>query len=160
MVRGDLGNLEDLRRALRGVDTAYYLVHAMLSEEAFAQAEERQALAFAQVAKEEGLAHVVYLGGLLPRGGQPSPHLRSRARVGEILRAHVPTTEFRAGPIVGSGSASFEMVRYLTERLRVMLAPRWILNPVTPIAIRDVLSYLVLALGRGPMGVVEIGAPP
>ncbi|GAA6733053.1 SDR family oxidoreductase [Thermus oshimai] len=160
VVRGDLGNLEDLRRALRGVDTAYYLVHAMLSEEPFGQAEERQALAFAQVAKEEGLAHVVYLGGLLPRGGQPSPHLRSRARVGEILRAHIPTTEFRAGPIVGSGSASFEMVRYLTERLPVMVAPRWILNPVSPIAIRDVLSYLVLALRREPMGVVEIGGPP
>ncbi|MFN3368214.1 MAG: DUF2867 domain-containing protein [Thermus sp.] len=160
IVQGDVESLEDLRRALRGVEAAFYLVHAMLSERQFAQAEERQALAFAQVAKDEGLSHVIYLGGLLPRGSQPSCHLRSRARVGEILRAHVPTTEFRAGPIVGSGSASFEMVRYLTERLPVMVAPRWILNPVTPIAIRDVLSYLVLALERGPVGVVEIGAPP
>lgn len=160
VVRGDIGNLEDLRRALKGVETAYYLVHAMLSERQFAEAEEGQALAFARAAKEEGLAHVVYLGGLLPQQGLPSPHLRSRAQVGEILRTHLPTTEFRAGPIVGSGSASFEMVRYLTERLPVMLAPCWILNPVTPIAIRDVLSYLVLALERRPLGVVEIGAPP
>jgi uncharacterized protein YndB with AHSA1/START domain len=78
--------------------------------------------------------------------------------VGEILRARVPTTEFRAGPIIGSGSASFEMIRYLTERLPMMVAPRWILNEVQPIAVRDVLAYLVLALDAGPLGVVDIGA--
>jgi hypothetical protein len=80
--------------------------------------------------------------------------------VGETLRAWVPTTEFRAGPIIGSGSASFEMVRYLTERLPIMVAPRWVLNLVSPIAIRDVLSYLLLALEREPLGVVEIGSAP
>lgn len=80
--------------------------------------------------------------------------------MGEILRANLPATEFRAGPVIGSGSASFEMVRYLTERLPVMVAPRWVLNPVSPIAVRDVLAYLVLALERGPSGVVEIGAEP
>ena len=159
VVQGDLANPEDVRRALLGVDAGYYLVHAMLSETDFAQAEEAQALTFARLAKELGVGHVVYLGGLLPPTGTPSHHLQSRARVGEILRAHLPTTEFRAGPIVGSGSASFEMVRYLTERLPVMVAPRWILNPVSPIAIRDVLSYLLLALERGPQGVVEVGAP-
>ncbi|GAA5335323.1 MULTISPECIES: DUF2867 domain-containing protein [Thermus] len=157
------GSLEDeaaLLRALEGVEAAYYLVHAMLSETRFQEAEERQAKAFAQAAQRAGLPHAIYLGGLLPRTGRPSPHLASRARVGEILRAGVPTTEFRAGPIVGSGSASFEMVRYLTERLPVMVAPRWVLNPVSPIAIRDVLAYLLLALERGPSGVVEVGAPP
>lgn len=100
-----------------------------------------------------------YLGGLLPKGGHPSPHLQSRAHVGRILRETLPTTEFRSGPIIGSGSASFEMVRYLTG-LPVMLTPRWVLNPVSPIAIRDVLHYLLLALDRGPSGVVEVGMEP
>ncbi|GAA6756636.1 SDR family oxidoreductase [Thermus thalpophilus] len=160
VVEGTLEDPHALRRALEGVEAAYYLVHAMLSERRFPEAEARQAETFARVARETGLAHVVYLGGLLPRGAAPSLHLKSRARVGEILRAHLPTTELRAGPIVGSGSASFEMVRYLTERLPVMVAPRWVLNPVSPIAIRDVLAYLLLALERGPSGVAEIGAPP
>jgi uncharacterized protein YbjT (DUF2867 family) len=160
MVRGSLEDKEALRQALQGVEAAYYLVHAMLSERDFARAEAHQAQTFAQAAREAGLRHVIYLGGLLPKEGEPSPHLKSRARVGEILRSTLPTTEFRAGPIVGSGSASFEMVRYLTERLPLMLAPRWILNPVSPIAIRDVLAYLLLALEQGPSGVVEIGAPP
>ncbi|MDW8357334.1 SDR family oxidoreductase [Thermus sp.] len=159
VVQGSLEDPSSLRRALEGVEAAYYLVHAMLSEKAFLEAERRQAETFARVARETGLGHAIYLGGLLPKEGRPSPHLQSRAQVGEILRAHLPTTEFRAGPIVGSGSASFEMVRYLTERLPVMLAPRWILNPISPIAIRDVLAYLLLALERGPSGVVEIGAP-
>jgi len=159
-VRGSLEDPQSLKRALFGVEAAYYLVHAMLSEKDFQEAERRQAETFAQVAREVGLGHVVYLGGLLPKEGGSSPHLRSRARVGEVLRALLPATEFRAGPIVGSGSASFEMVRYLTERLPVMVAPRWILNPVSPVAIRDVLAYLLLALERGPSGVVEIGAEP
>ncbi|MCS7058364.1 MAG: SDR family oxidoreductase [Meiothermus sp.] len=159
-VEGSLEDREALLRALSGVEAAFYLVHAMLSESRFQEAEERQAHAFAQAAREVGLPHAIYLGGLLPHGEKPSAHLASRARVGEILRAHLPTTEFRAGPIVGSGSASFEMVRYLTERLPVMVAPRWVLNPVAPIAIRDVLAYLLLALERGPSGVVEIGTSP
>src|SRR5690606_30719136 len=81
------------------------------------------------------IPHTIYLGGLLPAGPSVSDHLRSRAEVGEALRAALPVTEFRAGPIIGSGSASFEMVRYLTERLPAMVAPRWILNEVQPIAI-------------------------
>jgi uncharacterized protein YbjT (DUF2867 family)/uncharacterized protein YndB with AHSA1/START domain len=155
---GDLDRPETLGPALEGVEAAYFLVHG-LYEGGFEEKEARWAEAFAGAAREAGVGHVIYLGGLLPEG-TPSPHLRSRARVGEILRRAVPTTEFRAGPIVGSGSASFEMVRYLTERLPLMVAPRWILNPVSPIAIRDVLGYLLLALERGPSGVVEIGAPP
>jgi hypothetical protein len=103
---------------------------------------------------------VIYLGGLVPQGERISPHLASRAEVGEILRAGLPTLEFRAGPVIGSGSASFEMVRYLTERLPAMIAPRWILNEVQPIAVRDVLSYLLLALERGEAGVYNIGSAP
>ncbi len=160
VVKGALEDAEALRAALQGVDAAFYLVHAMLSHHEFEPVEERQAQSFAAIAKEVALGRVVYLGGLVPREGKPSGHLKSRSRVGEILRAHLPTTEFRAGPIVGSGSASFEMVRYLTERLPVMVAPRWILNPVSPIGVGDVLLYLLQALERKPEGVVEIGAPP
>lgn len=149
-----------LDRALEGVDVAYYLVHAMLAGGDFPQLESGQAETFAQSAHRAGVGRVIYLGGLQPKGVPPSPHLASRAKVGETLRAWVPTTEFRAGPIIGSGSASFEMVRYLTERLPIMVAPRWVLNLVSPIAIRDVLSYLLLALDREPLGVVEIGSAP
>lgn len=149
-----------LDRALEGVEVAYYLVHAMLAGGDFPQLESGQAETFAQSARRAGVGRVIYLGGLQPKGFPPSPHLASRAKVGETLRAWVPTTEFRAGPIIGSGSASFEMVRYLTERLPIMVAPRWVLNLVSPIAIRDVLSYLLLALEREPLGVVEIGSAP
>ncbi len=103
---------------------------------------------------------VIYLGGLLPEGEEISDHLSSRAEVGEILRAGLPATEFRAGPVIGSGSASFEMVRYLTERLPAMIAPKWILNQVQPIAVRDILQYLVLALDRGPSGIYNVGTDP
>ncbi len=106
------------------------------------------------------MKQIVYLGGLLPAGDGISPHLASRAEVGEILRARVPTLEFRAGPVIGSGSASFEMVRYLTERLPAMIAPRWIGNPVQPIAVRDVLAYLLLALEQGEPGVYDVGTEP
>jgi uncharacterized protein YbjT (DUF2867 family) len=104
--------------------------------------------------------HVIYLGGLLPQGSDISAHLRSRARVGEILRSRGHTTEFRAGPVVGSGSASFEMVRYLTQRLPLMITPRWIHNPVQTISIQDTLNYLVDALEKKPMGIVEVGSSP
>jgi hypothetical protein len=89
-----------------------------------------------------------------------SPHLASRAEVGAILREHLPTVEFRAGPVIGSGSASFEMCRYLTERLPAMIAPRWILNQVQPIAVRDVVSYLLAGLDRGREGIYSIGSEP
>src|SRR5690606_15628996 len=106
---------------------------------------------------------MVYLGGIQPEGvaeGDVSPHLRSRAETGKALEAELPgrVTEFRAGPVIGSGSASFEMVRYLTERLPVMLAPRWVKNTVQPIAVGDVLAYLMAAIEKGPSGIVPIGA--
>lgn len=158
--QGDLGDPESLRRALQGVEVAYYLVHSMQTGRDFAERDRRHACVFVEAAREAGLKHLIYLGGLLPRGGTPSLHLRSRAEVGEILRNALPCTEFRAGPIIGSGSASFEMVRYLTERLPVMVTPRWIDNEVSTIGIRDVLTYLVEAAERAPLGIVEIGAPP
>lgn len=156
-LRGDPVSGEGLERALSGVDTAYYLVHSMGGGPDFAALDREAARRFGAAARAAGVRLVVYLGGLLP-ASSASEHLRSRAEVGAILAAAVPTTELRAGPIVGSGSASFEMVRYLTERLPLMLAPSWIDNEVQPIAIRDVLSYLVLAADRPALGTVDIGA--
>jgi uncharacterized protein YbjT (DUF2867 family) len=158
VARGDVEDPVSLRAALDGVDAAYYLIHLMDSGGDFAERDRRAAENF--VAAGQHLQHVIYLGGLLPEAKNVSKHLASRAEVGEILRAGLPTTEFRAGPVVGSGSASFEMVRYLTERLPAMIAPRWILNEVQPIADRDILSYLSLALEREPAGIYNVGAHP
>jgi uncharacterized protein YbjT (DUF2867 family) len=153
---GDLTKPETLTPAFVGVDAAYYLVHSMYAGVDFAKRDREAAGNF--VAAAQHVAHTIYLGGLLPQGEGVSKHLTSRAETGEILRAGLPATEFRAGPIIGSGSASFEMVRYLTERLPVMVAPKWIDNLVQPVAIRDVLAYLVTALEVGPQGIVDIGA--
>jgi len=158
--QGDLSKPETLAPALEGVEVAYYLVHSMGAGADFSERDRQNALNFAQQAQRSALEHCIYLGGLVPRTGNPSKHLASRAEVGEILRAHLPCTEFRAGPIIGSGSASFEMVRYLTERLPIMITPRWIDRLVSPIGIRDVLNYLIQSAEREPMGVVEIGAEP
>lgn len=154
-----VGNILDrdaMERALVGVDQAYYLVHSMMTAK-FGEIDRLAAETFV-AASPSSLAKVIYLGGLVPEGEQRSEHLRSRAEVGAILRAGLPAVEFRAGPIIGSGSASFEMLRYLTERLPAMIAPRWIENLVQPIAIDDVIRYLVLAASREVSGVVEIGA--
>ncbi len=153
-MEGDLLKPESLAPALEGIDVGYYLVHSLLSGSNFAERDRRAALNFARAARP--LKHVVYLGGLQPHA-QASAHLQSRSEVGAILRAKLSVTEFRAGPIIGSGSASFEMLRYLTERLPVMLTPSWIDNEIQPIAIRDVLSYLIAAAEREPAGVIEIG---
>lgn len=154
--QGDLTDRASLEGAFDDVDLVYYLVHSMGSGHGF-QAVDRLA-ASNVVEAAEGIDHLVYLGGLLPRE-HASEHLASRAEVGAILRGGLPTTEFRAGPIIGAGSGSFEMVRHLTDRLPVMVAPRWIDNQVQPIAIQDVLSYLVAAPEVGPLDVVEIGGP-
>ncbi len=157
VVTGDLLNGgEPLARALADIDAAYYLVHSMYSGRDFAARDRQAAANF--VAAGKHLQQVVYLGGLLPQGAEVSGHLSSRIETGKILRDALPATEFRAGPIIGSGSASFEMVRYLTERLPAMIAPKWILNEVQPVAIRDVLAYLVAAVEREPIGIVDIGA--
>jgi uncharacterized protein YbjT (DUF2867 family)/uncharacterized protein YndB with AHSA1/START domain len=152
---GDLLDPETLGPAVDGVDAAYYLVHSMCTEEDFEERDRRLATQFVETAKGR-VPHVIYLGGIVPEA-RASSHLSSRAEVGEILRAGLPTTEFRAGPIIGSGSASFEMVRYLTQRLPIMLAPKWIENAVQPVGVRDVLRYLVKILDHAPQGIIDIG---
>lgn len=143
---GDASDPVALASALAGVDVAYYLLHSLQLGEGFEDVERDMATLFGDVARQAGVGRLVYLGGLTPGGSSEdlSPHLRSRAEVGQILRqSGVPTAELRAAVIIGSGSASFEMLRYLTERLPAMVTPRWVRNRIQPIAIRDVLRYLV-----------------
>ena len=161
IVTGDVFERADLLRALEGVDVAYYLVHSMSANPRdFAASDRTAAELFATTARKAGVRRIIYLGGLGVDGDELSHHLRSRHEVGEILRsAGVPVTEFRAAVIVGSGSASFEMMRYLTERLPVMIGPKWVSTRCQPISIRDVLAYLVAELDRERTGSVvrEIG---
>ncbi|MFG2245950.1 SDR family oxidoreductase [Spirillospora sp. NPDC048823] len=143
VVEADATDPESTRRALDGVDVAYYLIHAIGGAGGFAENDRRAARVFAEAAGDAGVRRVVYLGGMDPEE-DPSPHLRSRAEVGRILLdGRAPAVWLRAAVIIGSGSASFEMLRYLTERLPVMVTPRWVRSRIQPIAIRDVLHYLV-----------------
>ena len=161
VVYGDLTEPDSLRPALAGADTAYFLAHAMGAGAGFEEEERRGAQAFATAARGAGVSRIIYLGGL-GHGDDLSPHLRSRQSVGRILRkSGVPTLEFRASIIIGSGSLSYEMVRSLVERLPVMVTPRWVSTLTQPIAIEDLLAYLVAALDA-PLEesrVVEIGGP-
>ena len=143
---GDVLDPGSLSEALAGVDTAYYLVHSMGSGPGFHELDVEAAHTFGQAAAEAGVGHVIYLGGL-GSGADLSPHLRSRQECGQALRAGgVAVTEFRAAVVVGAGSISFEMIRYLVERLPVMVCPRWLYSHVQPIAVDDLLDYLVAAL--------------
>ncbi|MBG0831052.1 SDR family oxidoreductase [Planomonospora sp. ID67723] len=143
ILAGDVNDPDAMRRALGGADVAYYLVHSMAAGPAFAERDRRAAETFAGAAAEAGVGRIVYLGGLTHASGELSAHMRSRAEVGEIfLRSPVPAVVLRAAVVIGSGSASFEMLRYLTERLPVMTTPRWVRTPTQPIAIRDMLRYL------------------
>ena len=158
VVRGDVLQPATMAAALVGVDTVYYLVHSMSSSRPFDVADRTAALAFGAAARDAGVKKVIYLGGL--GRGDLSSHLASRQEVGEILRASgVPTIEFRASIVIGSGSASFEMIRALVEKLPVMVTPRWVRVRAQPIAIEDVLAYLLEALDRKPVGgeLFEIG---
>ncbi|QBI21621.1 SDR family oxidoreductase [Egibacter rhizosphaerae] len=144
---GDLLRPETLRGAFDDIDVVYYLVHSMGGAAAFAETDRRIAGTVAACASAAGVRRIVYLGGLGEIDDRTSTHLRSRAEVGELLVAsEVPTTVLRAAVIIGSGSASFEMLRHLTEKLPVMVAPKWVHTRCQPIAIRDVLGYLVAAL--------------
>ncbi len=163
IVQADLHEPETLVGIFDGIEVAYYLVHSLRAGPDFDRHDREAAKNFCRFASS--VRHVIYLGGLLPRRRgrrerSVSKHLLSRAEIGRILARHTPVTELRAGPIIGSGSASFEMLRYITERFPLILAPKWVKNEVHPIAIRDVLRYLLLALERGPCGVVEIGDDP
>ncbi|MEZ5115727.1 MAG: SDR family oxidoreductase [Candidatus Nanopelagicales bacterium] len=164
IVAGDATDPDSVRAALDGVDVAYYLLHSLQEGPELETAERAMALTFGAAARDEGVGRIVYLGGLAPDIplAKMSRHMRSRVEVGQILRASgVPTAELRAAVIIGSGSASFEMLRYLTERLPAMITPRWVRNRTQPIAIRDVLRYLVACAQLPPEvnRVFEIGGP-
>ncbi len=162
IVQGDCLNLGSLKAAMVGVHTAYYLVHSMGSTSDFAALDRQAAQNFGHAARVAGVRRIVYLGGLGEAGDQLSPHLRSRHETGEILReSSVPVVEFRASIVIGSGSLSFEMVRALVERLPVLICPNWVSVLTQPIAIEDVIAYLIaaLALPDGASGIYEIGGP-
>jgi uncharacterized protein YbjT (DUF2867 family) len=147
---GDVLHKETLPSALAGVDCAFYLVHSMAAgEKGFADRDREAARNFATAARAAGVRRVVYLGGL--GSGSMSPHLQSRQETGRILAEFgPPVVEFRAGIIVGAGSASFEIIRSLAERLPFMICPRWVTTRVQPIWIEDVLAYLASAVSAGP----------
>jgi uncharacterized protein YbjT (DUF2867 family) len=159
VVRGDVLDPTTLPAALEGVDTAYFLIHAMATPRDFAREECEGARSFAEAARAAGVRRIVYLGGL-GSDGHLSTHLASRHEVGRILRnSGVPTIELRASVILGSGSLSFELVRALVERLPVMLTPSWVSTRTQPIAVTDVIAYLAAAAKVSVDGsvVVEIG---
>lgn len=147
VVQADLSNPGSLAPEFEGIDVAYYLVHSLGNESNFELEEERTARHFAVEARNAGVRRIIYLGGLCDDKAPPSSHMRSRLRVGEVLRSSgVETIEFRASIIIGSGSVSFEIIRALVQRLPVMITPRWVSVKAQPIAIQDVLAYLIAAL--------------
>ncbi len=158
---GSASDYQSVRAALEGVHTAFYLLHSIGVGTHFDQLEADMARTFAKAAESAGVAQIVYLGGIA-NDEKKSKHLASRARTGEELRSgKVPVIELRAGIIIGSGSASFEMLRHLTHRLPVMTTPKWVSNRTHPIAIRDVLWYLThtAQLAQPVSGVFDIGGP-
>jgi uncharacterized protein YbjT (DUF2867 family) len=145
LVRGDLLQPASLGLAFAGVDTAFFLVHSMKAGERFEEEERTAAFNFATAARDAGVRRIIYLGGLA-HGDELSPHMRSRAQTGNMLRSSgVPVIELQASIVIGSGSASFEMMRALVDRLPAMLTPRWVNTAAQPIAIEDVIEYLVAA---------------
>ena len=161
IVKGDVLNQPSLDRALQGVHTAYYLVHLMSGSKDFEREDRQAAMNFAGAARRAGVRRIIYLGGLgddsLP---DLSPHLRSRHEVGKILReSGVETIEFRASVVIGAGSLSFDLMKSLTDRLPMMICPRWLSTPSQPIAVDDVLSYFLAArdLSPGESRIFEIG---
>ena len=147
VVAGDVLDRPSLDSALRGVDVAYYLVHSMSSTGSFEETDRQAARNFSEAAKAAGVKGLIYVGGLGSDEEELSTHLRSRHEVGDILRqSGLPVLEFRASAVIGSGSASFELIRALVERLPIMLTPRWVKGKAQPIAIDDLLDYLMEAL--------------
>jgi uncharacterized protein YbjT (DUF2867 family) len=163
IIQGDVLDPASLDRALEGVHTAYYLVHLMSGSKDFEQEDRQAATNFAQAAKKAGVRRIIYLGGLGDDADPKlSPHLRSRHEVGRILRdGGVETIEFRASLVIGTGSLSFDLVKALTDRLPVMICPRWLTTPTQPIAVDDVLAYLLAAKDLPPdeSRIFEIGSP-
>src|SRR5579863_3673207 len=162
IVRGDVLDALSLDEALRGVHTAYYLVHLMSGSKDFEKEDRQAATNFAGAAQKAGVRRIIYLGGLGDDADpELSPHLRSRHEVGKILKdSGVETIEFRASLVIGTGSLSFDLVKALTDRLPVMICPKWLTTPTQPIAVDDVLAYLVAAmdLAPGESRIFEIGS--
>jgi len=160
VVAGDVLDRPSLDAAMRGVDVAYYMVHSMSSTGSFEETDRQAARNFCEAAKAAGVKGLIYLGGLGSDEEELSAHLRSRHEVGEILRqSGLPVCEFRAAAVIGSGSASFELIRALVERLPIMLTPKWCKGKTQPIAIDDLLDYLIEAL-RIPLSryrIYEVG---
>ncbi|SOC58392.1 NAD(P)H-binding protein [Ornithinimicrobium cerasi] len=160
--QGDATREEDLRSALRGVDVAYYLIHSMDGSGDFVRRDRDLAEGFGRAARQEDVGRIVYLSGLHPPGEKLSTHLASRVEVGDLLMASgVPTAVLQAATVIGRGSASFEMLRYLTSRLPAMVAPKWLRNRIQPVGIDDVLHWLTAA-ARLPEDVnrtFDIGGP-
>ena len=160
---GDALKADTIPPAMEDVEAVYYLIHSLgAGEDTFEDRDRRAAANVRRAADEAGVQRIVYLGGMRPKGEQQSKHLQSRIETGKVLRdGSVPVTEFRAAQIVGSGSLSFELVRYLTERVPILICPRWVRTPTQPIAIRNVLQYLVAALDQPDSAgeIIEIGGP-
>lgn len=160
VVKGDVLQPESLPPAMQGLQTAYYLVHSLGGGTDFHERDLHAARNFSEAARAAGLESIIYLGALAETSEGISEHLRSRQQTGDALRsAGVPVTEFRAGVIVGSGSLSFEIIRYLTERVPIMICPQWVYTRTQPIGVREILEYLTAALtipeSRGR--IIEIG---
>jgi uncharacterized protein YbjT (DUF2867 family) len=162
IVQADVTSPETLTHALDGVHTAYYLIHNMSYGHGYTELELDSARAFANAAEQAGVEHIIYLGGLADPEQHIAPHMRSRIETGKVLReGKVPVTEFRAGVITGSGSISFEMIRFMTELCPIVPGPTWMKNKSQPIATQNVIDYLFAALTNlnGHGGVFEIGGP-
>jgi len=162
IIQADVTTPDSLARAFDGVDTAYYLIHNMSAGHGYTKIELDGARNFTSAAEAAGVEHIIYLGGLADPEQHIAPHMRSRIETGRVLReSKVPVTEFRAGVITGSGSISFEMIRFMTELFPIVPGPMWMKNKSQPIATQNVIDYLFAALtnpnGRG--GVFEIGGP-
>jgi len=147
-VQADLFKMDELEKAMQGVETAYYLVHSMEGDKTqwkqFAARERIQAQNFLQAATKAGVKRIIYLGGLVNESLELSPHMKSRKDVGDILASgHVAVTQLRASLIIGAGGGSYAMLRYLVERLRVMVCPRWVKSLAQPISVDDVVEYLI-----------------
>ena len=163
VVEADALNVASLGLALHGIDVAYYLIHSLnAGEQRFRSKDMEAARNFATAAKTAGVKRVIYLGGLGDPKGQLSTHLQSRQETSECLRKYgPPLTDFRSAVVIGAGSVSFEMVRYLTERVPIMICPRWVTTRIQPIGIDDVVSYLVAALEEPKSAglTIDIGSP-
>jgi uncharacterized protein YbjT (DUF2867 family) len=164
IIQGDMLDLDSLKNAASGCGAAYYLVHSMVAQKShFAEADRKSALNMSAAAAEVGLERIIYLSGLGDiHSAALSKHLQSRHEVGDILQSgSVPCTILRAAMILGSGSASFEILRYLVERLPVMITPSWVFTPCQPIAIRNVLGYLMGCLEKPETSgqIYDIGGP-